>query len=307
MASKTKTEFESRLMARFDELKGLYHELYHENTEGFHYLLSVIEKCYNERGASLKALDRKREKNADWYRSNDIVGMMLYVDNFAGDLRGVAKKIDYFTECGVNYLHLMPLLLSPKEHSDGGYAVADFRTVQPELGTMDDLRALTELCHERGISCCLDFVMNHTSDEHAWAKAAREGDLQAQSRYFFYNDRYIPDEYERTVPQVFPTTAPGNFTKLDNGTYVMTTFYPYQWDLNYANPMVFNDMTDNLLYPANRGVDIVRLDAVPYIWKSLGTNCRNLPEVHTLVRMMHIAADIVCPGTLLLGEAHILI
>lgn len=302
MAAKTKTEFESRLSARFDELKGLYHELYHENTEGFHYLLSVIEKCYNERSASLKALDRRREKNPDWYRGNDIVGMMLYVDNFAGDLRGMAKKIDYFTECGVNYLHLMPLLLSPKEHSDGGYAVADFRTVQPELGTMDDLRALTELCHERGISCCLDFVMNHTSDEHAWAKAAREGDLQAQSRYFFYSDRYIPDEYERTVPQVFPTTAPGNFTELDDGTYVMTTFYPYQWDLNYANPMVFNDMTENMLYLANAGLDVIRLDAVPYIWKELGTSCRNLPQVHKIVCMMRIICEIVCPSVLLLGE-----
>ena len=203
-------EFEARLSARLDELKWLYFELYHGDAQSFEYLLEQIRGFYDTRTDSLKAIDRKRENDPDWYRSNDIVGMMLYVDNFAGNLKGVIKKLDYFTESGVNYVHLMPLLQSPREHSDGGYAVSDFRAVQPELGTMDDLRELTELCHERGICCCLDFVMNHTSDEHAWAKAAREGDATARARYFFFDNRDIPNAYEATVPQVFPTTAPGN-------------------------------------------------------------------------------------------------
>ena len=298
MASK---EFENRLQKRLDELKWLYYELYGDD-QSFQYLLSLIRKFYSERAASLKKLDRQREKSPDWYRGNDIVGMMLYVDNFAGNLRGVIEKLDYFTESGVNYVHLMPLLESPKEHSDGGYAVSDFRKVQPELGTMDDLRELTELCHKRGISCCLDFVMNHTSDEHEWAKKARMGDMSARSRYFFYDNPDIPNEYEKTVPQVFPTTAPGNFTKLASGDIVMTTFYPYQWDLNYSNPMVFNDMTANMLYLANAGIDVIRLDAVPYIWKELGTQCRNLPQVHNIVRIMRIICEIVCPSVLLLGE-----
>ena len=298
MASK---EFENRLQKRIDELKWLYYELYGDD-QSFQYLLSLIRKFYSERAASLKKLDRQREKSPDWYRGNDIVGMMLYVDNFAGNLRGVIEKLDYFTESGVNYVHLMPLLESPKEHSDGGYAVSDFRKVQPELGTMDDLRELTELCHKRGISCCLDFVMNHTSDEHEWAKKARMGDMSARSRYFFYDNPDIPNEYEKTVPQVFPTTAPGNFTKLASGDIVMTTFYPYQWDLNYSNPMVFNDMTANMLYLANAGIDVIRLDAVPYIWKELGTQCRNLPQVHNIVRIMRIICEIVCPSVLLLGE-----
>ena len=294
-------EFETRLKKRIDELKWLYYELYGDD-QSFQYLCSLIRKFYTKRSASLKKLDRKREKTPDWYRGNDIVGMMLYVDNFAGNLKGVIEKLDYFTESGINYVHLMPLLESPKEHSDGGYAVSDFRKVQPELGTMDDLRELTELCHERGISCCLDFVMNHTSDEHEWAKKARMGDRSARSRYFFYDSWDIPNEYEKTVPQVFPTTAPGNFTKLASGDIVMTTFYPYQWDLNYSNPMVFNDMTANMLYLANAGIDVIRLDAVPYIWKELGTQCRNLPQVHTIVRIMRIICEIVCPSVLLLGE-----
>ena len=302
MAENKANEFDRRLKARYDELKWLYCELYNNDEKGLDYLCRLLRQYYDERSESLKAIDRDREKHPDWYRSNDIVGMMLYVDNFAGNLKGVIKKIDYFTESGVNYIHLMPLLASPKEHSDGGYAVADFRRVQPELGTMDDLRKLTDLCHSRGISCCLDFVMNHTSDEHEWAVAARKGDASAKSRYFFYDSWDVPSQFERTVPQVFPTTAPGNFTQLENGDIVMTTFYPYQWDLNYANPMVFNDMTENLLYLANAGIDVIRLDAVPYIWKELGTPCRNLPQVHNIVRMMRMICEIACPSVLLLGE-----
>lgn len=302
MKKDVKIEFDERFSQRRDELKQLYTQLYGTDIQGFDYLCKVISDYYDDRSEALKSRDREREADPNWYRGNDIVGMMLYVDNFAGDLNGVIDRIDYFTECGVNYLHLMPLLESPKENSDGGYAVSDFRKVQPHLGTMDDLRELTGLCHKRGISCCLDFVMNHTSDEHEWAKAALAGDETKQSYYFFYDNWDIPGWFESTVPQVFPTTAPGNFTQLENGKIVMTTFYPYQWDLNYANPMVFNDMTANMLFLANAGIDVIRLDAVPYIWKELGTQCRNLPQVHTIVRMMRIICEIACPSVLLLGE-----
>ena len=291
-----------RFKIRYDELKWLYYELYHDDKQGFDYLCKLIKQYYTERDEALKKRDREREQDTYWYRGNDIVGMMLYVDNFADNLNGVIKNIDYFTESGVNYIHLMPLLDSPEENSDGGYAVSDFRKIQPKLGTMENLQKLTALCHERGINCCLDFVMNHTSDEHEWAKAARQGDPDARSHYFFFDSWETPNEYERTVPQVFPTTAPGNFTQLESGEIVMTTFYPYQWDLNYANPMVFNDMTANMLFLANAGIDVIRLDAVPYIWKELGTSCRNLPQVHNIVRMMRIICEIVCPSVLLLGE-----
>ena len=197
----------------------------------------------------------------------------------------------------------MPFLDTPKGKSDGGYAVADYRKVQPTLGTMEELASLCSACHEKKMSVCMDFVMNHTSEDHEWAKRALAGEKEYQDRYFFYDTPDIPQEFEKTVPQVFPTTAPGNFTwREECQKYVMTSFYPYQWDLNYSNPVVFNEMVYNMLYLVNQGIDIVRIDAVPYIWKQLGTDCRNLPQVHTIVRMIRMITEIVCPGVVLLGE-----
>lgn len=295
--------WEKRLEGFWDELKWLYFELYPGREDQFEALCGIIRQRSEERSADLKALDAKRLADPDWYKRNDMVGMMMYTDAFAGTLKGVKKKLGYIEECGVNYIHLMPLLDSPRVRNDGGYAVSDFRKVKPELGTMEDLSELAAECHRRGISVCLDFVMNHTSDEHEWALWARNGKKEYQDRYFFYDTYEIPEQFEKTCPQVFPTTAPGNFTWLEDvKKYVMTTFYPYQWDLNYWNPAVFVEMTDNLLNLTNRGIDIIRIDAVPYIWKQLGTNCRNLPQVHTIVRMLRMICETVCPGVLLLGE-----
>ena len=295
--------WEKRLEGFWDELKWLYFELYPGREDQFEALCGIIRQRSEERSADLKALDAKRLADPDWYKRNDMVGMMMYTDAFAGTLKGVKKKLGYIEECGVNYIHLMPLLDSPRVRNDGGYAVSDFRKVKPELGTMEDLSELAAECHRRGISVCLDFVMNHTSDEHEWALWARNGKKEYQDRYFFYDTYEIPEQFEKTCPQVFPTTAPGNFTWLEDvKKYVMTTFYPYQWDLNYWNPVVFVEMTDNLLNLTNRGIDIIRIDAVPYIWKQLGTNCRNLPQVHTIVRMLRMICETVCPGVLLLGE-----
>ena len=295
--------FAGRLTPYYDELKWLYAELYENDEQAFSYFLSMLNRSFQERPKSLREWDDVRSLDRSWYAGGEMLGYILYVNCFAGDLKGVRKHLDYVEECGANFLHLMPLLESPEGRSDGGYAVSDFRKVRPALGTMEDLAALSGDCHDRGISVCLDFVMNHTSEDHPWAKRARAGEKEYQDRYFFYDDRTVPDEYEKHVPQVFPTTAPGSFTYCEEaGKYVMTQFYPYQWDLNYRNPVVFNDMTDDMLHLCNNGVDIIRLDATPYIWKTPGTNCRNLPQVHTLVRILRIAVDIVCPGTLLLGE-----
>lgn len=294
--------FEERLQRHHDELRWLYMELY-ENDSMFAELCDQMYQFYLERNDELKKLDINREKDKDWYKKNDLLGMMFYIDNFAGNMKGVQSKLDYIEQSNVNYIHLMPFLETPEGRSDGGYAVSDFRKVQKKLGSMEDLDNLTAACHKRGINVCMDFVMNHTSEDHEWAKKAKQGDGEYMSRYFFYNNADIPEQYERTVPQVFPTTAPGNFTWLDEiGHYVMTTFYPYQWDLNYGNPRVFNDMMYNFLYLANRGIDIIRIDAVPYIWKELNTPCRNLKQVHTIVRMMRIICEIICPSVLLLGE-----
>lgn len=299
---KVSEEFEKRLSRHHDELRWLYMELY-DNDSMFAELCDQMHEYYMARDQKIKALDQKREKDPAWFRRKDMLGMMLYIDNFAGTIKGLQKKLSYLESCNVNYIHLMPFLDSPEGRSDGGYAVADFRKVRPDLGSMDDLSKLSEECHKRGISLCMDFVMNHTSEDHEWARRARQGEGEYMSRYFFYDNDNIPAQYEKTVPQVFPTTAPGNFTWLPEiGHYVMTSFYPYQWDLNYRNPRVFNEMMYNFLYLANQGMDIIRIDAVPYIWKELGTQCRNLKQVHTIVRMMRMIGEIVCPGVVLLGE-----
>ena len=296
-------EYRSRFSRHEEELRDLYFKLYPGDVRAWEYFCTMLHRCWEERPEALRELDRLREADPQWYKGHNLVGMLMYADAFAGTLPGVREKLDYIQDCGVNYLHLMPLLESPSGRSDGGYAVADFRRVQPELGTMEDLEGLASDCHDRGISLCLDFVMNHTSEDHIWARRARAGEKEYQDRYFFYDNWSVPMEFEKSVPQVFPTTAPGNFSWCEEaGKVVMTTFYPYQWDLNYANPVVMNDMTDNMLYLCNRGVDVIRLDAVPYIWKELGTNCRNLPQVHEMVRMLRMVCEIVCPGCLLLGE-----
>lgn len=298
----TEKIFAQRMEKHQDELRWLYMELY-GNDAMYAELCEQMHDYYLKRSTELKKRDIKKEKNPDWFKEKEMLGMMLYIDNFAGNLKGVEKKLAYLKECNVNCLHLMPFLDTPKGKSDGGYAVADFRKVRPDLGTMKDLARLTEKCHENGMNVCMDFVMNHTSEEHEWAKRARAGEGEYMSRYFFYDNGDIPARYEETVPQVFPTTAPGNFTWLPEiGHYVLTTFYPYQWDLNYRNPRVFNEMMYNFLFLANQGMDIIRIDAVPYIWKELGTSCRNLKEVHTIVRMMRMIAEIVCPSVILFGE-----
>ncbi len=304
---KKKTAFDPLFAARFSrheqELRELFFSLYPGADKAYDSFVRMLQKAYAARSPALRELDRQREEQPAWYKNRELLGMQLYVKAFAGTLKGLRKKLDYVQDCGVNCLHLMSVLESPEGRSDGGYAISDYRNVQQSLGSMEDLAKLTADCRERGVSVCLDFVMNHTSEDHEWARRAKAGEQEYRDRYFFYDDWEIPIRFERTVPQVFPITAPGSFSwNQEAGKVVMTTFYPYQWDLNYANPAVFRDMADNMLFLCNHGVDILRLDAVPYIWKELGTSCRNLPQVHSLVRMMRMACEIVCPGTLLLGE-----
>ena len=299
---KDQTAFSTRFARHKDELEWLFMELYH-NREGLEVLEREMAEAYNARSAELKALDKARSADPDWYKRGNMFGMTMYTDLFAGNLKELAKKLPYLKEQKLTYLHLMPLLQMPHPHNDGGYAVEDFDTVDPALGTNKDLENLTRELRKAGISLCLDFVMNHTASTHRWAMAAKAGDPWFQAYYHLYEDRTIPDQYEQTVPQVFPNTAPGNFTWCEEmHKWVLTTFHDYQWDLNYANPAVFVDMTKSILHLANLGVEVFRIDAVPYIWKQLGTTCRNLPQVHTIVRMLRMVLECVCPAVILKGE-----
>ena len=294
--------FGNRLARHHDELDQLFMSLY-DDRAALEDLEQAMAAAYEARPDDLKKLDKQREADPDWYKRGTMFGMTMYTDLFAGSLRKLANRIPYLEEQHLTYLHLMPLLKMPHPQNDGGYAVEDFNTVDPSLGTNADLASLTKKLRKAGISLCLDFVMNHTASTHEWAMKAKTGDPEYQDYYFCYDDRTIPDEYERTTPQVFPNTAPGNFSWCDEmHKWVLTSFYPFQWDLNYRNPKVLVAMLTSALNLANLGVEVLRIDAVPYIWKQLGTTSRNLPQVHTIVRMLRIALECVCPAVVLKGE-----
>jgi len=263
----------------------------------------IMKKRFIERTDSLKELDKTRMINPNWFVDKDMLGITMYTDLFATSLNGIIKKIPYLKEIGITYLHLMPILKMPKNKNDGGYAVDSLHEIDPKFGTNKDLENLSIALRKEGISLCLDYVLNHTSSTHPWALEARLGNEEAKARYIFYPNRDIPDYYDSLVPDVFPSTAPGNFTYVEElNEWVLTSFYPFQWDLNYANPKVLFDVIDSMLILANLGNEIFRLDAVPYIWKQLGTKCRNLPQVHDIVRLIHIVMEIVCPAIVLKGE-----
>jgi amylosucrase len=266
-------------------------------------IAGVLGARWAVRPADLRALDAERSGHPDWFQQPDMVGYVAYADRFAGTLPAVADHLDYLEELGVRYLHLMPLLRPRPGDSDGGYAVADYREVDPRLGTMDDLEALARELRGRGISLCIDLVLNHCAAEHEWAVRARGGDPEASALFWIFPDRSLPDRHERTLPEVFPDFAPGNFTQLPDGRWVWTTFNTFQWDLNWSNPRVFVEILDILLDLANRGVDVFRLDAVAFMWKRLGTNCQNQPEVHALLRALRACARIATPAVVFKAEA----
>jgi amylosucrase len=252
----------------------------------------------------LRVLDRTREVDPTWFLAEDMVGYVCYADRFAGGLRGVRDHLDHLCELGIRYLHLMPLLKPREGENDGGYAVEDYDAVDPRLGDMADLEALGAALRDRGIALCVDLVVNHTAREHVWAQKALAGDAAYRDFYRFFPDRTGPDEYERTMPEVFPHTAPGSFTRLEEtGEWVWTTFHDYQWDLNWENPAVFRSMLGVLLTLTNHGVDVVRLDAVPFLWKRLGTNCQNQPEAHRILQALKALVRLARPGVVLKAEA----
>ncbi|MBN8589499.1 MAG: DUF3459 domain-containing protein [Rhodothermia bacterium] len=296
---------QARIQKYFPDFLTAYRSLYPTASQDrINALIKGVERAYFDRPDDLKALDLLREKAPDWFTENGMVGMMLYVDHFAGDLQGLKERLTYLEELGITYLHLMPLLKPREGENDGGYAVMDYRKVNPRLGTMYDLKQLAENLRERGMVLVIDFVMNHTAKEHEWAQKASTGDPFYQNFYRMFTDRSQPDVYEQTLPEVFPDFAPGNFTWNEPAKkWVWTTFNDYQWDLNYENPDVFEAMLGEMLFLANQGIDVLRLDAVPFLWKKVGTNSQNQPEVVQLLAALKALVRMAAPGVLFKSEA----
>lgn len=281
-----------------------YYDLY-GNNEVTDYRWNQLQKIIHHARSMRSGELKKADKNgSSWYLSEKMVGIMLYVDKFSKDLFDFEKKIDYLSEMGITYVHFMPLLKSREGNNDGGYAVSDYLDIEARLGTMPQFERVIHLLKKKGIRTCLDFVLNHTAKEHEWAEKCKKEDPNYKGMYHMFDHPSVPNKYEKNLTEIFPGVAPGNFTYYpDLQKYVMTRFYEFQWDLNYSNPQVFNKITEVLLELANKGVDIFRLDAIPYMWKELGTTCMNLPQVHTLLKMMRMIVDDVCPSVIFLGEA----
>lgn len=303
----TGNQFLERLREYFPDIFRLLHELYGTQYDFFYHLEQLIHDVALialDRSEELRTLDQSREAAPLWFQSEAMMGAVCYVDRFADTLHGIREQIPYFRELGITYLHLMPLFKSPEANSDGGYAVSSFREVNPQLGTMAELAELARELRANGISLVLDFVFNHTSDEHDWAKLAIAGNKRYQEFYWWFEDRTLPDQYERHLREIFPEQAPGSFTwREDIQKWVWTTFYPFQWDLNYQNPDVFRAMLCEILFLANQGVEILRLDAVPFVWKRLGTNCENLPEAHIIIQALNALVRVAAPALLFKSEA----
>ncbi len=299
--------FYARLIANTAAIHSLYSELYghHPNGEaGFEELVQTLIQAHRQRTPILQQKDHTKEKKGNWFLSNEINGMSLYVDRFCGKLADLPARLPYLKDLGINFLHLMPVFQSPEGESDGGYAVSDFRKVDERFGTLDDLQKLQLRMQQEEMYLMIDIVLNHTSHHHEWAQKAKAGDPVYQDYFYMYDDRTLPDQFDSTMPEIFPESSPGSFTYVKEcNKWVMTVFHHYQWDLNYTNPAVFNAMLDTVLFYANLGVDILRIDAPAFIWKQLGTTCQNLPQAHMLLRLIRQCVQVAAPGMALLGEA----
>lgn len=299
--------FYTRLGANFYAIHSLFHLLYGEREDFPAQMLTLVEtlaRRYVERPTRLRDSDLAREQHYDWFLSQKWVGMAVYCDRFAADLSDMRNKLPYLQDLGVNLLHIMPILACPPAASDGGYAISDYYKVDSRYGTNEDVEALADTMAQRDMLLVLDIVVNHTSNEHAWAQSARNGDKKYQDYYYVFNDRSMPDAFEQSMPEIFPANAPGNFTWDEAmGKWVMTVFNQYQWDLNYRNPDVLIEMLDVMLFWANKGVDILRLDAVAFLWKKMGSSCQNEREAHLLLQLMKDCCQVTAPGVLFIAEA----
>ncbi|MHA7293456.1 alpha-amylase family glycosyl hydrolase [Arthrobacter sp. HLT1-21] len=298
--------FLRRFDRHFPNLCQLFHSLYGPQSDWLDQLTALVleaTRSWQARPAELKAVDDAKEQDSGWFLSNSMLGGVCYVDRYANNLDGVRAQIPYFKELDLTYLHLMPLFLAPEPHSDGGYAVSSYREVNPALGSMEQLRALAADLRVNGISLVVDFIFNHTSNEHEWARKAAAADPTYSDYYWIFPDRSMPDAFEQHVREIFPDDHPGSFVRIPDGRWVWATFHSFQWDLNYSNPAVFRAMAGEMLFLANQGIDILRMDAVAFIWKQLGTTSENLPEAHALLQAFNAVCRMAAPSLLFKSEA----
>ncbi len=299
--------FYTRLGANFYAIHSLFERLYGDRddfVEQAQQLVETMAKQYLKRPKELRQLDLEREKDFNWFLSQKWVGMALYCKGFAGTLQGLEERLHYFQELGVNLVHVMPIMRCPEGSSDGGYAVSDFREINPEVGTLEDVRQLAAEMRKRELLLVLDVVVNHTSNKHYWAQQARAGEKKYLDYYYTFETRNVPDMFEQSMPEIFPETAPGNFTWDEElGRWVMTVFNDYQWDLNYSNPAAFFEMLNIILFWANQGADILRLDAVAFLWKKIGSTCQNEREAHLILQLLKDCCQVTAPGVVFIAEA----
>jgi len=299
--------FYTRLGANFYGIHSLFQRLYGDRDDfakQAQQLVETMAQQYIKRPDKLRQLDLEREKDYNWFLSQQWVGMALYCKGFAGTLKGLQKRLHYFQELGINLVHVMPIMRCPEGSSDGGYAVSDFREIDPEVGTLEDVRQLADEMRKRDILLVLDVVVNHTSNKHDWATRARAGEKKYQDYYYSFETRNVPDMFEHSMPEIFPETAPGNFTwDEEMGRWMMTVFNDYQWDLNYSNPAVFIEMLNIILFWANQGADVLRLDAVAFLWKKIGSTCQNEREAHLILQLLKDCCQVTAPGVVFIAEA----
>lgn len=298
--------FDRRLRTHFPRLLALFTDVYGDRRDCLDQLGALLvsaARSWAQRPDELRRVDAQREADPDWFQGNRMLGGVCYVDRYAGDLDGIRNRIPYFKSLGLTYLHLMPLFEAPERNSDGGYAVTSYRQLNPALGDIDGLRTLAAELRTCGISLVVDFIFNHTADEHVWSRKALAKDPEFEGYYWIFPDRTLPDAFERTTREVFPDDHPGSFVPLPDGRWVWSTFHSFQWDLNYSNPAVFTAMAGEMLFLANLGIDVLRMDAVAFIWKQLGTACESLPQAHTLISAFNAVCRIAAPALLFKAEA----
>lgn len=299
--------FYTRLGANFYGIHSLFQKLYGDRSDFAEQALQLVETLalqYIKRPKKLRHLDLDREKDYNWFLSQQWVGMALYCKGFAGNLKGLQERLHYFQELGVNLVHVMPILRCPEGSSDGGYAVSDFREINPEVGTLENIQQLADEMKKRDILLVLDVVVNHTSNKHYWATCAKAGEKKYQDYYYTFATRNVPDMFEQSMPEIFPETAPGNFTwDEEMGRWVMTVFNDFQWDLDYSNPSVLIEMLNIILFWANQGADILRLDAVAFLWKKIGSTCQNEREAHLILQLLKDCCQVTAPGVVFIAEA----